>query len=107
MNTSSMYLNHIDGFSDGNPKAISLKHSQYMLTNSGNNSDPIASLSSCQYMSDPILKEIISTEKVNISIRLSIGILMCFSTEGSATNLSFTTASVSSLGNLPNRLTIS
>ena len=71
---SSKYLNHIDGFSDVDPNAISLKYSMYILANTGVNGEPIVSLSSCQYISDPIPKYIVSTQKVNISIRLSIEI---------------------------------
>ena len=56
MNVSSTYLIHIDDFSDVDPKAISSKYSMYMLAITGDNSDTKASLSSCQYMSDPILK---------------------------------------------------
>ena len=56
MNMSSTYLSHIDGFSDVDPNAISLKYSMYILANTGDNGEPIASPSSCQHTSDPILK---------------------------------------------------
>ena len=56
MNVSSTYLSHIDGFSDVDPNAVSSKYSMYMLANTGDNGEPIASPSSCQYISDPILK---------------------------------------------------
>ena len=56
MNVSSMYLSHIAGFSDVDPKAYSSKYSMYMLANTGDNGERIASPSSCRYISDPILK---------------------------------------------------
>ena len=56
MNVSSTHLSHIDGFSDVNPKAISSKYSIYMFANTGNNGEPIASPSSCRYISNPIPK---------------------------------------------------
>ena len=46
MNVSSMYLSHIDGFSDIDPNAISSKYFMYMLTNTGDISEPIANPSS-------------------------------------------------------------
>ena len=51
MNVSSTYLSHIDGFSDVDPNAISSKYSMYMLANTGDNGEPIASPSSCRYIS--------------------------------------------------------
>ena len=80
-----MYLSHIDGFSDVDPNAISSKYSMYMLANTGNNGEPLASLSSCRYISDPIPKYVVSTRKVNISIRLSIGIQMLTESEQATT----------------------
>ena len=56
MNVSSTFLRHIDGFCDVNPNAIFSKHSMYMMANTGDNGEPIASLSSCQYTSDTTLK---------------------------------------------------
>ena len=56
MNVSSTYLSHIDGFSDVDPNAISSKYSMYLLANTGDNGEPIASPSSCRYTSDLILK---------------------------------------------------
>ena len=56
MNMSSTYPSHIDGFSDVDPNAISSKYSMYLSANTGDNSEPIASPSFCQYISDPILK---------------------------------------------------
>ena len=56
MNVSSTYLSHIDGFSDVDPNTISSKYSMYMLANTGDNGEPIASPSSCRYISDPIPK---------------------------------------------------
>ena len=53
MNVSSAYLTHIDGFSDVDPNAISSRYSMYMLANTGDNGQPIAS-PSFQYISDPI-----------------------------------------------------
>ena len=53
MNVSSTYLSHIDGFSDVDPNVISSKYSMYMLANTGDNGEPIASPSSCRYISDP------------------------------------------------------
>ena len=44
----NVYLSHIDGFSDVDPNAISSKYATYMLANTGDNSEPIASLSSCR-----------------------------------------------------------
>ena len=51
-----MYLSPTDVFSDVDPNAISSKYSTYMLANTGDNSEPIASPSSCRYISDPISK---------------------------------------------------
>ena len=73
MNMLSTYLSHIDSFNDVDPNAISSKYSMYMLANTSDNGEPKASPSSCQYISDPIPKLVVSTQKVNISIRLSIG----------------------------------
>ena len=56
MKVLSTYLSHIDGFSDVDHSAISPKYSMYILDNTGDNGEPIGSLSSCR-----------------ISIRLSIG----------------------------------
>ena len=56
MNVSSTYLRHIDGFSDVDPNAISSKYSMYMLANTGDNGEPIASPSSYRYISDSIPK---------------------------------------------------
>ena len=56
MNISSTYLSYIDVFSEVDPNAIFSKYSMYMLANTGDNGDPIASPSSCQYMLDFILK---------------------------------------------------
>ena len=56
MNVSSTYLSHIDGFSDVDPNAISLKYSMYMLANAGDNGECIASPSSSRYILDPIPK---------------------------------------------------
>ena len=47
MNVSSMYQSHIDGYSDVDPNAISSKYSIYVLANTGDNGEPIASPSSC------------------------------------------------------------
>ena len=41
INVSSMYLSHIDGFSDVDPNAISSKYSMCMLANTGDNSEPV------------------------------------------------------------------
>ena len=51
---SSTYLSYIDGFSDLDPNAISLKYSKYMLANTGDNGKPIAGPS--WYISDSIPK---------------------------------------------------
>ena len=63
---SSTYLSHIDGSSDVDINVISSKYSIYTLANNGDNGDPIAR---------PLLAVIcqtpFSTQKVNISIRLS------------------------------------
>ena len=56
MNMSSTYLSHKDDFSDIDPNAISSQYSMYMLANTGDYGEPIASPSSCRYMSDPTLK---------------------------------------------------
>ena len=53
MNVSSTYLSHIDGFSDVDPYAISSKYSMYMLANTDDNGEPIASPSCCWYISHP------------------------------------------------------
>ena len=55
MNVSSPYQSHIDGFSGVDPNAISSKYSMYMLANTGDNGEPIAS-PSCWNISDPIPK---------------------------------------------------
>ena len=55
MNVSSTHLNHIDGFNDVDPYAISSKYSMYMLANTGDNGEHKAS-PSCRYISDPIPK---------------------------------------------------
>ena len=106
MNVSSTYLSHIDGFSDVDPNAISSKHSIYMLANTGETGEPIVS-PSWQYISDPIPKLVVSTQKVVISIRLFIGIQVHSSSTRSAASLSRTTVSVSSVGTFVNRLTTS
>ena len=74
MNVSSTYLSHIDGFSDVHPNAISSKYFMYMLANICDNGKPIASPFSCRYIPDPLPKWVVSSQKVNISIKLSIGI---------------------------------
>ena len=56
MNVSSTYLSHRDGLSDVHPNAISSKYSMYMWANTSDNGEPIASPSSCRYLSDPIMK---------------------------------------------------
>ena len=56
MNVSSTYLSQISGFSDIDPNAISSKYSMYMLANTGDNGETIASPSSSRYISDPIPK---------------------------------------------------
>ena len=56
MNVSSTYLSHIDGFNDVDPNDISSKYSMYMLANTSDNGEPIASPSSSRYISDPIPK---------------------------------------------------
>ena len=55
MNVSSTYLSYIDGFSDADPNGISSKYSMYILANTGDNGEPIAS-PSCRYISDPFPK---------------------------------------------------
>ena len=104
MNVSSMYPSHIDGFSDVDPNVISSKYPMYKFANTGDNGEPIAS-PSCRYISDPI--PVVSTQKVSISIRLSIGIQVRSSSRGSAASLFRTTASVSLVGAFVNRLTTS
>ena len=47
----------------------------YTLAKTGDNSDPISSPSSCRYMQDSISRQVVSAEKVYISIRLSFGYL--------------------------------
>ena len=49
---SSTYLSNVDGFSDVDPNDISSKYSMYMLANTGDNGEPIAS-PSYRYISDP------------------------------------------------------
>ena len=39
MNMSSMYLCHVDDFSDGDPNSVSLKYSMYNLANTGDNGE--------------------------------------------------------------------
>ena len=94
-----MYFNHIVGFRDIDSNAISLKYSIYIFA--------IAKPSSCRYMCDPIPKCVVCVQKVNISIRLSIGILICSYRDESEANLSLTTESASSMGTLVNKLTTS
>ena len=57
MNMSSTYLNHIDAPpSDVEHDATSSKYPMYMLANNGDNGEPIASPSSCRYISDSFPK---------------------------------------------------
>ena len=59
-------------------------------------------------MCDPIPKCVVCVRKVNISIRLSIGILVRSSRDDeSEANLSLTTANASSVGTWVNKLTTS
>ena len=74
MNVSYAYLSHIDILSDVDPNVIYLNYSMYMLANTGDNGEPIACPPSYRYISDPIPKKVVSTQKVTISIRLSIRI---------------------------------
>ena len=92
MNESSTSLRDVDdsfilndGFSDVHSYTISPKYSMYMLASTGDSSDPIVNPSFNRYMSDPILKYVVSTQNVNISIRLSTEIQVRSSSEGSAT----------------------
>ena len=106
-NVSSTYLSHIDGFSDVELKAISLKSSMYTLANTRDNGDPIARFSSCWYMSGSIPKYVVFTQKINISIRLSTGIQVHSSSEGYVAKLSCTAVRVSLIGTFVNRFTAS
>ena len=85
------HLSHIDQFSNVDTKSISFKYFAYMLANNG---EPIASPSFSWYISDLILKYVVSTKKVNISIKLSIGMQVYSSNNGSAVSLSCITANV-------------
>ena len=107
MKVSSTYLSQNDDFSDVDPNTISLKYSVYIFTNTGDNGQTYSQSFLLVYVSNPFLKSVISTQKVNISIRLSIRMLVCSSSKGSAANLFRTTVSVSSVGTLVNRLTTS
>ena len=69
MNVSSSYLSHIDGFCHVDSNAISSKYSMYTLTNTGDNGERIASPCSCRYISDPIPKYVVSTQKDGIPLR--------------------------------------
>ena len=53
MNVSFSYLSRVDGFNDVDPNVISSKYSMYVLTNTGDNDDPIVSPPPCLYISDP------------------------------------------------------
>ena len=47
MNISPTYLSHIDVFSEIDPNAISLKYSTYILANTDDNGETVASPCSC------------------------------------------------------------
>ena len=77
-----------------------------MFAHTDDNGEPIAIPSSCRYISNPIPKKVVSTRKVNISIRLSSGVRVRSSSKGSAVSLSCITANVS-VGTFVNRVTTS
>ena len=79
----------------------------YIYTIAGDNREPIAKPSSYRYMCDPIPKCVVCVQKVNISIRLSTGILVRSSRDESEANLYLTTESASSVVTLLNKLTTS
>ena len=108
MKVSSTYLNHIVSFRDIDSNAISSKFSIYIFTIAGDNGEPIAKPSSCWYMCDPILKCVVCVQKVNISIKWSIGKLVRSSRDESEVNLSLTTENASSVVNkfIMSKLTI-
>ena len=107
MKVSYTYLNHIVGFRDIDSNAISSKYSMYIYS-------PLLVIMTSSLLSphpvdicDPILKGVVCVQRVNISIRLSIGILVHSSRDESEANLSLTTESGSSVGTLANKLTMS
>ena len=98
-NVPSTYPSHIDGFSDEDINVISSKYSINKLANNGDNRDPIA-----RRLLAVICQTPFSTQKVNISIRLS---WVSSSSEGSVPKLSRTTVRVSSVGTFVNGFTTS
>lgn len=71
-----------------------------MFAITGDNGEPISKLSSCWYMSNYSWKNVVCTLTVNISITLSIGMLVLSPKEGSGSNWPRTTVSASSVGRL-------
>ena len=94
MHVLSRYLRHKDDFSEGDLNTISWKYSMYMFASTIVYGNPIASPSTCQYMSNPILKKVVSTQEVNISIRLSTGIRARSSSAGYTANLFYYTVCI-------------
>ena len=75
-------------------------YSIYMFAITDDNGNVIAKPCSYWYISLPNWKYAVSTQNVNISIRLSIEILVRSSRLGSVVNLSFTTDKASSVDTL-------
>ena len=104
---SSTYLNYIVGFRDIDSNAIPSKYSIYIylpllviMAGPLLRSHPVD-------MCDPIPKCVVCVLKVNISIRLSIGILVRSFRDESKANLSLTNECAFSVGTLEKKLTIS
>lgn len=77
----------------------------YIITIPGSNGEPIAKPSFYWCMLDTNLKNVVYTQNVNIFIRLSVGMLVRSSREGSDRSWFRTIARTPSIGNLVNWLT--
>lgn len=84
MKVSSISLSYRNGFSDVDSNGIAM----YMLAIAGDNGEPIHKHSSYYYVSDSIQKYVVCVKKVNICIRLPIGILVCSFRDESEASLS-------------------
>lgn len=85
----------------------SSKHSIYMFVNTGDNGEPTVKPSSCWYISKSSWKNVVCIQNINISIRLSIRMLVHSSREESDSNWFQTIDSVLFVRTLVNRLNTS
>lgn len=98
MKVSTAYLSHPGGLNGAVPKIISSEDSTYMSAITGINGEPIAKPYSCW-------NNVICTQNVNISISLSIEMLVRYPNEGPDSNQFRTTDEAMSVVILVNRLT--